>query len=265
MNFDKLKTTSQNIFSYMSKVSTYILLAIIGVLIFLYSIERSSNYKLNNNLIVSKDSVKYMKNKADELYAQVNSYVITEKQLKEVNSGLYEEVQKYKKQKPLVITKETIKIEYRDTNIVSSISSKLDKYGNKDFILSWNSDSTFNKDNSISMTGSSYLKIDSTLNVLEHGSSLNRLLINADLILGVSEEKDGNLVMNARSNFPGLTFTYMEGYVIDPMKLESIKKLSKNKRYGLAAFGGIGTYFDGGGIKFVPTVGVGLTYNFFRF
>jgi len=259
-----IKTTVQTIFQYINKYTIYVLLSIIGILLFLYSIEKGGNNNLKNNLIVSKDSVTYYKNKSNELYAKVNTYVITEKQLKELNGDLYNEVHKYKNQKPIVIVKEKIKISYKDTIIKSDIYLSLDKNGNKQFNIIWKADTIFNKDNYIKLSGSSYVKIDSVLNVLQYGSKLNNLEFAANLFLGVNEDKNGKLVINARTDFPGLTFPYMEGYIIDPMKTSAFKKLSKRKRYGLSAFGGVGTYFDGG-IKFIPTIGVGITYDFFKF
>jgi hypothetical protein len=242
-----------------------VLLAVIGVLLFLYSIERSGKNSLKNNLIITKDSVTYQKNRANELYGQVSSYVITEKQLKEINSSLYDEVNKYKNQKPIVIVKEKIKIQYKDTSLTTNLSSELDKFGNKEFGLDWKSDTTFNKDNYLKFYGNSYLKIDSTLQVLRYGSNLNHLELGVNLILGVNEEKSGKLVINARTDFPNLTFTDMEGYIIDPMKTNTFKNLQKKKRVGISTFGGVGTYFNGGGIKFIPTIGVGLSYDFLQF
>jgi len=265
MNTAKIKSSISTGFQFLNKYVIYVLLIVIGVLLFLYSIERSSKNDLKNNIIVKADSVKYLKNKADELYAQVNTYVITENQLKEANKELYDENLKYKKQKPIFIAKEKIKIVYKDTLIISSISSKLDKYGNKQFNIDFNSDTIFDKSNYIKFNGLTYLKIDSTLKVLNYGAKLNNLEISSKLILGISETKDKKLVINARTDFPGLTFTDIEGYIIDPMKTSTFKNLAKKKRYGISTFGGVGTYFDGGGIKFIPTIGVGLTYDLLSF
>jgi hypothetical protein len=265
MSIETIKSSAQSGFQFLNKYVIYVLLAAIAVLLFMYSVERSGKNDLSNNLIIAKDSVTYHKNRANELYAQVGTHIITEKQLKEANGELYAEVNKYKKQKPLVIVQEKIKIEYRDTTLTTSISSKLDKDGNKEFDITWKSDSIFDKDNYIKINGMAYLKIDSTLQILKHGAYLNKLELGTKLILGVNEDKSGKLVINARTDFPGLIFSDIEGYIIDPMKSQSFKNLAKKKRYGISAFGGVGTYFNGGGIKFIPTVGVGLSYDLISF
>ena len=255
----------KKVFNFLNKYVIYVLLAVIGVLLILYAIERGNKNDLSNNLIITKDSVNYLKNKNGELYAQVNTYIVTEDQLKQVNAELSNEIEKYKKQKPIIITKEVIKIVYKDTTLYSSISSKLDSAGNKQFDITWSSDTTFSTSNYIKVNGMSYVKVDSTLNVLKYGSSLDSLELGAKLYLGAVEEKNGMLKLNARTDFPGLVFTDVEGYLVDPMQTKSFKKLTKKKRFGLSGFGGIGTYFDDGGIRFIPTVGVGLTYDFFQF
>ena len=265
MNVQPIKPSGQSAFQFLNKYVIYVLLAVIGVLLIMYSIERREKNSLNDNLIVAKDSVTYLKNKSNELYAEVSTYVITEKQLKELNKSLFDEVNKYKKQKPIVITQEKIKIQYRDTIMVTSISSQLDEFGNKQFNLDWNADSTFNKDNYVKLNGRTYVKIDSTLRVLKYGGRLNQMELGAKLILGVNEDKNGKIVINARTDFPGLTFTDVEGYIIDPMKTDTFKKLAKKNRYGISAFGGVGTYFDGGGIKLIPTIGVGISYDLLSF
>jgi len=252
-------------FKFLNTNVSYILLGIIAVLISFLSIEKIEKSSLKNNLIVTKDSVKYYKNKAGESYAQVQTYIVTNDQLKQVNKELYNEVNKYKNQKPIVVVSEKVKIEYRDTLLYTSISSKLDKFGNKEFTIDWSADTIVDKDNYVKLNGLSYLKIDSMLNIIKYGGKLTDFQLGAKLFLGVNEDKSGKLVINARTDFPWLSFTDMEGYIIDPMKVESFKKLVKKKRYGVSGFGGVGTYFEGGGIKFIPTVGVGFTYDFFQF
>lgn len=252
-------------FKFLNDHVSYILLAVIAVMLFLYSIERTGRTKLNDNVIVSKDSVKYLKNKNKELYAQVNTYVITEKQLKEVNKELYNEVNKLKNQKPLVIVKEKVKIDYRDTTLISSISEKLDKDGNKLFNIPWSKDTSITKGNYFKLSGSSYLKIDSTLRIMKYGSKLNSMQLGTNLFLSVTENKEGKLLINARTDFPGLTFTEMEGYVIDPSKIKQLRGLNPKKRFGLSFFGGVGSIVNGSGLTFGPTIGIGLSYDLISF
>jgi hypothetical protein len=58
--------------------------------------------KSNGRLIIYNDSIQVLTNKSGELYSRVNYYQISEKELKQVNSDLYKEVNKLK-DKPLTI------------------------------------------------------------------------------------------------------------------------------------------------------------------
>ena len=250
---------------FINKNLNLVLIGVIVALLVLYASERKGRLDLSDNVVVMKDSVQYHKNRAGELYAQVKSYAITEDQLKEANRELYDEVEKLKKQKPILIFKDKIKIEYRDTSLVTSVAEFLDKDGNKTFNLAWKKDTTFNKDNGILLSGVTSLKIDSTLKVLNKSSLLNQLDIRAALYFSYTEERDGTLRLNARTDFPNMTFTSMEGYVIDPTKTKLFKSLQPKKRLGVSAFGGLGTYFDGTAIRVAPTIGVGITYDLLSF
>lgn len=244
---------------------TVVLLIVISVLLGLYALERKGKYQLNRNVLILNDSIRQYKNRMGELYSQVNGYVITEEQLRDANSQLYDEVQKLKNQKPIFIVKEQVKIEYRDTMIVSGVNEIMNGNGSKTFDVKWGKETKFDKDNSISLNGSTSLVIDTALNALSSSAKIDKLDVNASIFISYTEEKDGKLNLNARTDFPGLSFTRMEGYIIDPMKTKAFKNLQSKKRFGISAFGGIGTAFDGTSIRAVPTVGVGLTYDFISF
>jgi gamma-glutamylcyclotransferase (GGCT)/AIG2-like uncharacterized protein YtfP len=252
-------------FEFINKNLNFILFGVIAFLLLLYGSERKGRKDLNDNLIVMKDSVQYQKNKSGELYAQVKSYAITQEQLKSINGELYNEVEKLKKQKPILVVKDKIKIEYKDTTLTSTIAEFLDKDGNKTFNVVWKSDTVFTADNSILLSGVTSLKIDSTLKVLNNKSALNDLDIRAALYLSYTEEIDGVLRLNARTDFPNMKFTSMEGYIIDPSKTKLFNSLKSRRRFGLSAFGGLGTYFDGTSIRIIPTVGFGFTYDLLSF
>ena len=176
----------------------------------------------NNRLIIYNDSIQVLHNKAGELYSRVNYYQITEKELKKVNSELYNEVKKLK-DKPISIETVTTKTELKDI--------KLNKLNNTLSI-----DSTFSKGNSIGLV----IKDD----------SLKQLSIMTKLYLSQTERK-GKLYLNARSDFPNLIFTDIEGYNLNPLPV-------KKKRFGIGVM--IGVNYNG-----KICVGAGFSYNLIRF
>jgi len=135
-----------------------------------------------------------------------------------VNADLYAEVNKIK-DKPLSIETVTTKAIIKDLPLKAGLI-----------------DSTFSAGNAISL-----LVKDDTLKQLE---------IQTKLYLSQTE-KNGKLFLNARSDFPNLTFTDIEGYNLNPLP-------AKKKKIGIGVFTGVTVTG-----KF--TVGVGISYNLIRF
>jgi len=178
----------------------------------------SNLIKSNNRLIIYNDSVQVLKNKAGELYSKVNLYQITEKELKQVNNQLFNEVNKLK-EKPLNIEMITTKAVIKDIPFKAGLI-----------------DSTFSDGNAITL--------------LVKDDTLKRLEISTKLYLSQTE-KNGKLSLIARSDFPNLTFTDIEGYNLNPLP-------AKKKRIGIGVFVGMD-------YRLKPTVGVGISYNLIRF
>ena len=174
--------------------------------------------KSNDRLIIYNDSIQVLKNKAGELYSRVNYYQVSEKELKQVNLNLYNEVNKLK-DKPLNIETVTTKAIIKDLPLKAGLI-----------------DSTFSAGNAISL-----LIKDDTLKHLE---------ISTKLYLSQTE-KNGKMFLNARSDFPNLTFTDIEGYNLNPLPV-------RKKRFGIGLIIGID-------YRLKPTVGVGVSYSFFNF
>ena len=100
------------------------------------------------------------------------------------------------------------------------------------------------------LDGLSYLKLDSLNNPIAFNSNLKSLEIASKLYISQTT-KDGKIYLNARSDFPNLKFTELEGYIVNPLP-------AKKKRVGIGAF--VGMDFKG-----KPTVGIGLSYNLINF
>lgn len=193
-------------------------MAFIAIMLFFVVLFGSKLMNRNNRLIIYKDSLRVLTNKAGELYSKVNYYQITEKELKRVNGELYLEVNKIK-DKPLSI--ETVTTNTSINNIPLQKGAL---------------DTVFSKGNTISL--------------LVKDDTLKRLKIETKLYLSQTI-RNGQLSLNARSDFPGLTFTNIEGYNLNALP-------SKPKRFGIGVQAGIN--YNGR-----ITLGIGISYNLIRF
>jgi len=262
---NKTKIGYVNVLSFINSNIKLILGLIILVLFLTLTFKQCQVDSKSKTLIILNDSVKVLKNRAGELYASNNAYVISSADLKKVNKELYDENAKLKNQKPLLVTKIVPKIEYRDTTLTTFISSYFDDNKNKVFNLNWKKDTTYSKSNSFKLEGTTTLKIDTLLKPIDFSSKVKALDISMKLFLSVVENsKTKNLEINARTDFPGVTFQELEGYVIDPQKIKSIKEVIPKKRWGLGAYAGFGFSGNSSSMIVGPSVGVAITYNFIQ-
>ena len=193
-------------------------IAVIAIFLFIGMFLGGKLMKSNDRLIIYNDSVQVLKNKTGELYSRVNLYQITEKELKQVNTQLYNEVNKLK-DKPLNIETVTSNTSINNIPLQSGVL-----------------DTVFSKGNRISL--------------LVKDDTLKRLKIETKLYLSQTK-RNGQLSLNARSDFPNLTFTDIEGYNLNPLP-------AKKKRFGIGIFAGVT-------ITGKPVIGAGLSYSLIRF
>lgn len=247
-----------------NKYLNYILLTVIIILVIWLSFTRSSLQRSKNDVQILIDSTEYLKNKNGELYATNNSYIMSNKDLKEINAELYKENKKLK-DNPLVVEKIITIIEYRDTTLITTIDSTYFKDGFKFYSLNWKKDTTYSKDNYFKIEGNTKLKIDTMLHPISYYSRLNKLELGTKLYLSITDdEKNKQLKINARTDFPGLTFTDIDGYIIDPQKSKELNKYFPKKRWGVSLFGGYGLSLSNP-IKLTPIFGIGLSYSIWNF
>lgn len=190
------------------------------------------------------------KNKAGELYDANLVYETTVRDLKKSNSELAEEV-KNLKDNPLVITKTKTVIEYKDVEITDTV------YVNQN-------DSTFLSkfnftDDWANIEG--YTSVDI---VRKSGfTHFNNISISQDLTLDVVE-KDANLLVVAKSDNPYVKINTIEGALISPEKIKSIRNESKQKWAVVAGVGPAVTVVDNT-IKLYPALNVTIGYKLIGF
>lgn len=198
------------------------------------------------------DSLRVSTNKVGDLVASKNVLIADNKNLADLNADLADEVKK-EKGKVRELTKLVSEIK-ADTVY---IENTLIIYDDGVHGLAWVHDTIYDEENSRHLEGISKFYLDSIagkIKPLETIITVDKIKFN--LVTGL-REKDGNIEIFARSDYPGLETLELDGAIIDPKKHPVIKKFTKKKRWGIGPYVGVGL-----GVNTTPTPNVGLGVNF---
>jgi predicted RND superfamily exporter protein len=257
------------------KVQRNVLIIVILLLVIIGYIGWTRIQNLDTRLSMSEqntkaltDSVRVGKTKNGQLESSINVLITEKGDLDKLSKNLADELKK-EKGKVSELMSILAHIKLRDTIY---IENKLIQYSNGVYGLKWDYDTTFNAKNSRSIAGESRFKQD-TIKTIVNGvekveykiTPLNTSLFKDDikfnLITGL-REKDGNIEIFARSDYPNLTISDLEGAIIDPKNHPVMKKFTKNKKWGVGPYIGVGVGSD---LKFNLQVGLGITFSIFKF
>lgn len=249
-----------------------ICLIILGIIFFQTC---NSNKQLKQDVLKSEinrkaltDSIRLVKNKAGELQSEKNAFVAINKELKDLNNNLYNEV---KKQKGNVLSLTilnanlSMKINTLEDSLRNSKHGVIYNALTNSYSIPWDFNQTFDEKNNRIIEGHTVARWDSLSNtLLNEGTILDKFNLNFNIVTGLSEE-DNNLKIFVKSNYPDLKFNNIEGALIDPNKSPLIKKLMNQKRWSIGPNAGYGMVITSSGIKTGLIVGVSLQYKFFSF
>jgi hypothetical protein len=255
---------------------TLILLLTIIILFFLLFMQCDRNTKLktqynisNNNIKALNDSVRIIKNKAGELQYEKYVLIAEKNNLKLLNENLNNEV---KKQKNSVIYISTAyanlktkidELSTENSSLKDSLSLTLNKNGDTIYNINWNFDKKFDNNNFRVIEGKTKLKY-SNKNIYSLGSDLTKFDMGINLVTGL-EEKNGQISIFIKSDYPDLTFSKIDGALVDVNKSEVLKKLMKQPKFIIGPQVGFGTVISNSGLQPTFYIGIGLTYKFFGF
>lgn len=227
----------------------------------------------DQNISALKDSLKFERTKNGALLVSIDGYIATEKELKSLNKGLWDEVTAQKgkvisltnlvvvlKQDSLQLTKTIDKL-----NTIIGTMLKID---DSTFVAPWTLAFTYDSTNYDVFRGRTQVGISSKDPlILRHKNTyLLERKTQIELTWGEKVEK-GKLRIFVKSNYPGFTVKSMEGVLIDPNNNPLFKDLMK-KRHWFTGFG-IGPELSTGWnilqAKPAIVVGVGIHYNIYEF
>ena len=248
--------TIGSIFSKVKEVPLW-KIVLLGIVIFL-SVLVWQDYKESSSYVptVIHSNVEWFENKKGEVYKAELAAILKAKDLQKQYEDLYEEYEKLKKEKPLVITNTITETRVDSIFVPTSVV-----HGDSAVRFDWTWHKDIDTNNYLHFEG--YTSADSLLQ--EAYTSLSKIRIGSDLVLDFISNKDypTTLQVIARSNNPYVSIVSTEGAIIDPLKNPAIKALiNKNKpKWSIGFQGGIGLQYDmfnqrvGAG----PYIGIGIT------
>lgn len=247
-----------------------IVIVIVLLLLTVYNCNKSRKLQVNNNILEQNtkalnDSVRISKNKVGDIEYSKNILISEKNDLKNLNSDLATELSK-EKGKVSELTKYVVSIKNKPKDTVK-VPNYITVYPDGVKGLKWDYEKIYDSVNYRKISGISKFKIDSTsLNIIPLNTEIINDEISFDVIQGL-REKDGNVEMFVRSNFPGFELKDLNSVIINPETHPVLKKFTKKKRFGVGVYTGYGIYIDNfkGGVGFGAQIGVGVNYNLFNF
>lgn len=228
---------------------------VIIALLYLKQCNRSSN--LNDELTIANmnqaaltDSVTTYKDKSGNLVYEKSVLIASEKELKDLNKELYDEVKDLKGKTKIVYLTTTEVV--HDTLTLETSIVRIDS---NSYRLKWEYDSTFSAGNFQKLSGTTtfdYYKDD----IINPTTSINDNSFGISLVTGLKEGKD-NYEIFIRSDYPGFTVTDIQGAIIDKKMIQSNESsvvFGPSIGYGLV-------FNPSGNVSHGVTVGFTATYN----
>lgn len=247
-----------------AKKQRNILIVVLILLVFGfgYGVTRMSGLK--NQLAISEqnnkalsDSVRVEKNKVGDLEYSKNILVAEKNELADLNADLAEELDK-EKGKVRELTKIVGSISNTDTVY---IENTLIVYADGSHGLQWEHDTIYDDENSRHLAGISKFFVDSLGVITPLETEITKDIINFNIVTGL-REKDGNIEVFARSDYPNFEVEELSSAIIDPKKHPVLKKFTRPKRIGIGPYIGVGI---SSGFKAEIQLGIGVQYSLFRF
>ena len=215
--------------------------------------------RVKNNEAASRDSVTMMTGKNGELVGKISGYELTVSELESDYGVLLGKYEIEKGKPPVVITKIVTVI--KDSTIYVAVGLEGDS------VITVNDTSRFTADNWRILTGRIPYEIDTALNQIKVDTGVFSLeqAIALQTVL-TREKKTGKIQIQVITDYPGVTFSRIQGAVIQDDK-ENAKVLRQaRKEWGIGVHAGYGAMLnlmDIGrvGIAHGPYIGVGIHWS----
>lgn len=243
----------------------YIVVIIILVILLLRTC-RTPIENYDQNIKALTDSIRMYKAKNGDLVFEKNAFIANEKELNKLNVNLASEV-KNLKDNQVVIIKPTIKIIHDTVTIYVKQGSSAHNSDStvKYASFTWNLDTIYDINNYRKLSGDYLISVDTNLNIKTDNFRITTDEFSIGLTTGLTE-KDGDVEIFIKSNYPGFTPSSIDGALFDPRDSKVIKKYFPPKRWSLGPYIGYGAYIDlsSGNVGTGVSAGVSLSYGIFQ-
>ena len=242
--------------------------------------------KLEQNLSAANDSMRIYENRQGELVAEKSVWILTERELRDQNRELYDQV---RSQSGTVISLNNVVFGLRqDKSILQDSIKYLQSFAGEpqqisptDWKMDWKLRYDWDNINYDYFEGHTNIRIDPVVGIdtLDFTvSHLGTLLDDRESRIGLTfgeQVIDGKLNVYVTTKYPGLTPESLEGVFIDPNTNRYIQSLITKRRW-FTGFGvgpqlglGIGPQLgsESNDFKLKPAVylGIGIQYNIYQF
>ena len=224
--------------------------------------EKQETQRVVNNWQASQDSVEMLTGANGELIGRIDGYVLTLDELEDQYADLQQRYQIEKNKPPVVITNTVTEI--KDTTIYVNTTIEGDS------IIEVSDSANYGPVNFRYLSGKIPYTIDTTLNRLETGKGIFALEQSIALQTVLTrDKKTGKIEIQVSTDYPGVTFSQIQGAVIQDDK-ENKKVLKQaRKEWGASVQVGFGAMLDMSQVNrngvvrlgWGPYVGFGIHYS----
>lgn len=227
-------------------------------------LQKQETQRISNNYEAAMDTIRQGKFDKDTWRAEKSGYELTLDELKGKYADLLGDFEIEKNKPPKVV----IKTEYIIKEVIREVPIfvEIDAFGNTS--LTFNDSTRHNANNYRYLSGKIPYKIvmdpiDSTYNVVPSPGTFE-LTLGMNLNLGLFQDKKTRKIsIVADTDYPGVTFTTLEGASImdDPKNKKIIRSMRKTWGLGVNLGYGLLVNTGSGSISTGPYLGLGLSYS----
>ena len=230
------------------------------VLLFVRQCHKTNELKIDkeiaeSNLDALKDTVATEKNKAGEIEFTKQALISKSQNLEKWNKELADQVNK-ERGKVIYIQKSSGQVISVPSEVITNIVTV---YDNETASIETQFDTVYSADNYRRLKLMTTVKMDSS-RIKSSTSRITNDEIGFNIVTGLKED-GGKIRIIVRSDYPGLTFTKIDGALVDPHKSDVLKRMFPQKKFGIGPVLGYGMNST---LKPGFFAGVGISYNIIR-
>lgn len=245
------------------------IIVILGIIILIYSSKyrNLSNESIvqQNNISALNDTIRQTKDKLGNIIYQKQALISLNGNLSTLNESLANEAKQLKGNLIYItqingsLTAINGKLLAENQTLKDSIHTST---GDSISTIYWQFNKRYDGNNGRTIEGNSKFKLTNG-KAISLGSTLDKFDIDFEISTGLSETKDKKLEIWVKTSYPYMTFTGINGALINPSDSKLLKSLFPQKRWQIGWQFGYGLGLST--MKFQPYVGIGVSYKIISF